>query len=188
MERKGLKRLWASAVERAVVLTEATGKIERRVLRRSMLGFRTVLGLPTYNPAERPTGLPARVRREDEWHELDFPIGQYTGAAAFPVFSLPSAWTGLSGNELVTDRLITVLASSGTTAMTGSLAARAGGEGYQIPVFGSPTATLWEEPPDRGHRVRVGAHRHGGVIAGVHLFADSGSPEYFVVVGKLRRT
>jgi hypothetical protein len=51
---------------------------------------------------------------------------------------------------------------------------------------GSPAASLFEEPPERGHRVRVGDDRQGGVIAGVQLFADSGAPEYLVCVGRLR--
>ena len=50
---------------------------------------------------------------------------------------------------------------------------------------GTPTATTFAEPPNRGHRVRVGDDRNGGVIASVQLFADSGAPEYFVLVGRL---
>jgi hypothetical protein len=50
---------------------------------------------------------------------------------------------------------------------------------------GTPGASLFEEAPNRGHRVRVGDDRNGGVIAGVHLFADSGAPEYLVCVGRL---
>jgi hypothetical protein len=50
---------------------------------------------------------------------------------------------------------------------------------------GTATATMFEEPPVRGHRVRVGDDRNGGVIAGVQLYADSGAPEYIVLVGRL---
>lgn len=51
---------------------------------------------------------------------------------------------------------------------------------------GSPSASLFDEAPDRGHRFRVGTLDDSPLlIAGVHVFADSGAPEYLVVVGQM---
>jgi hypothetical protein len=51
---------------------------------------------------------------------------------------------------------------------------------------GSPGGSLFDEPPGRGHRIRVGTYENTvGIIAGVHLFADAGTPEYLIVVGEL---
>ena len=53
---------------------------------------------------------------------------------------------------------------------------------------GTARATLFADPPERGHRVRVGTYENTvGIIAGVQLFADAGTPEYLVVVGELNR-
>jgi hypothetical protein len=50
---------------------------------------------------------------------------------------------------------------------------------------GTPSASLWEEPPPRATASELETMGHGGVIAGVQLLADSGAPECFVVVGRL---
>jgi hypothetical protein len=51
---------------------------------------------------------------------------------------------------------------------------------------GTPGGSLFGEPADRGHRIRVGTYEDTvGIIAGVHLFADAGTPEYLAVVGEL---
>jgi hypothetical protein len=51
---------------------------------------------------------------------------------------------------------------------------------------GTPGGSLFAEPAARGHRFRVGTFEDTTlIIAGVHLFADAGTPEYLAVVGQL---
>lgn len=51
---------------------------------------------------------------------------------------------------------------------------------------GSLDGSLFEESPNQGHRARVGNYKDSRLlIAGVHLFADAGTPEYLVVVGEM---
>jgi hypothetical protein len=213
-----------------------TSAIENRVQRDSMLGFRTVLGAPTRDKKARPTAFPARVRRQGEWQEVELSVPEYTGTAVFPIFGLPSAWTGRDTDDLELKGLRVILASAGTvSSTTWTPQGQAGAEAVEIPVqydftrdpavfarfvakiahgyavdflgidgfrpsavpailadlgdigawVGTPSATMFEGPPNRGHRVRVGDDRNGGVIATIQLFADSGAPEYFVLVGRL---
>lgn len=52
---------------------------------------------------------------------------------------------------------------------------------------GSPGASLFADPPNEGHRIRIGtAGETRRIIAGIQLFANAGAPEYFVVVGELK--
>ena len=91
-----------------------TSAIERRIQRESMRGFRAVLGAPTYDKKARPKAFPARVRREGVWQEVELSIPEYTGTAVFPIFGLPSGWTGRADNSLELKGLRVVLASTGT--------------------------------------------------------------------------
>ena len=55
--------------------------------------------------------------------------------------------------------------------------------------IGTPGGSMFDDPPARGHRIRVGTIEDGrAIMAGIHLFADVGTPEYVVVVGELYPT
>jgi hypothetical protein len=51
---------------------------------------------------------------------------------------------------------------------------------------GSPGGSMFDDPPSRGHRIRLGTIEDtSAIMAAIHLFADAGTPEYLVVVGQL---
>jgi hypothetical protein len=71
-----------------------TTRFERQVLREQLLAFRTKLGLPTRRPRSRPASFPARVRKGEDWHDVQMPVDRYTAVGSFPRLPLPGALVG----------------------------------------------------------------------------------------------
>lgn len=55
--------------------------------------------------------------------------------------------------------------------------------------IGAPGGSMFDDPPARGHRIRVGTIEDSrAIMAGIQFLADAGTPEYLVVVGELYPT
>jgi HNH endonuclease len=83
---------------------------ESRLLRGSLLPFRTLLGLPTRKVAERPTHFRAELNRGGVWTTEDIPAAAYPATVSWPVFHPPSELdgrpeTGLSFRRILNIRL-----------------------------------------------------------------------------------
>ena len=117
-----------------------TGEVERRVLRVSWGGFRWALGMRTRHRMERPTTMPAEIRRGEEWIDVMLPVSEYTGAAAFPIFREPPVLHQIDEDELKWASMRTILASGAGAVPTDSPATRAGADRYRIPIDFDPKA------------------------------------------------
>jgi hypothetical protein len=74
---------------------DKTALIELKVLHESLGAFRSVLGLRTRRPKERPTELPARVRRAGgEWTEELLAMDKIVAVALFPKLPPPGIIEG----------------------------------------------------------------------------------------------
>jgi hypothetical protein len=117
-----------------------TSRWERLVLRGSLLPFRTILGLPTRRPSDRPTSFPARVKRDGVWADEDLPLARFTAVAPFPKLPPPGAIAGrpLSSTFRVTGWVgITVISNDGAESHP---ARRAGVEAIETatPTYPAP--------------------------------------------------
>lgn len=134
--RHVLRRASCKACERA------TNRWETKISRGSFLPFRTILGMPTRRPAERPTSFPAKVMRGEEWSEENLDLTQYTAVAPFPKLPEPGA---IAGRPL-TDKVqthgaigITVIANDGRDRHP---ARRAGVDAIETAIAYEPVAWM----------------------------------------------
>jgi hypothetical protein len=78
---------------------------ESRLLRSSLLPFRTLLGLPTRNVADRPTHFTVELERGGVWFEEEIPVGAYPAIVSWPVFYPPGSANERPETELRFRRL-----------------------------------------------------------------------------------
>ena len=71
---------------------DKTSLWERRVLREMWLPFRTVLGMPTRHPKNRPKDFPARVRRGGVVQDERVPLDKVSAVALFPKLPPPGVY------------------------------------------------------------------------------------------------
>jgi hypothetical protein len=115
-----------------------TGRMEQEMLRGWFLAPRTTLQLRTRRPKERPTALPAIVRRAGGEEEALVPIDAYPSALIFPLFAPPVA---------IVDRPVVALQVSGGVRLLfvgrfprRSLPQELGGDQVRVEVEGDPYA------------------------------------------------
>jgi hypothetical protein len=85
-----------------------TSAFELRVLRHQLGPFRHRLGLHTSHPKRRPTTYPARIRRGDEWQDVELPIDKYTPTAIFPRFPPPGVMVGRAPGAPIPRRFVAI--------------------------------------------------------------------------------
>lgn len=87
---------------------------ESRLLRSSLLPFRTVLGLPTRNTRERPTHFRVELNRGGTWVTEDVPVAAYPAIVSWPVFYPPSSLDGRPETGLRFRRLLSIAVNQPT--------------------------------------------------------------------------
>jgi hypothetical protein len=123
---------------------DATSRIERVVSRGDLLLFRTILGLPTYRPKNRPRTFRAKVRRGTTWSEEEVPLRYLAGAALFPRLPVPGAWDRREASAIVqTVGVVGLTAIPRTGPSPDELAYREDGiEEITVPVSLNPVAFM----------------------------------------------